>query len=47
MKTNVISRREFITKSGMATAGTTLGINALSARNLKKVGLMIKSEWVL
>ena len=38
MKTNAISRREFITRSGMATAGTTLGINALSARSLKKVG---------
>jgi len=38
MKPNAISRREFITRSGMATAGTTLGINALSARNLKKVG---------
>jgi len=38
MKTNAISRREFITRSGMATAGTTLGINALSARSMKKVG---------
>ena len=32
MKSTPISRREFISKSGMATAGTTLGVNALSAR---------------
>jgi predicted dehydrogenase len=32
MKTPSISRREFIARSGLATAGTTLGVNALSAR---------------
>ena len=36
MKTPPISRREFIAKSGMATAGTTLGVNALSAQRLQK-----------
>jgi predicted dehydrogenase len=34
MKSNPISRREFIARSGMATAGTTLGVNALPAREL-------------
>lgn len=38
MKTNPISRREFITRSGFATAGTTLGVNALSARGLSHPG---------
>ncbi|TFH21717.1 MAG: Gfo/Idh/MocA family oxidoreductase [Bacteroidia bacterium] len=33
MKTPPISRREFIAKSGMATAGATLGVNALSAQS--------------
>lgn len=32
MKTPPISRREFITKSGMVTAGTTMGVTALSAQ---------------
>jgi predicted dehydrogenase len=35
MKTPPISRREFIAKSGMATAGTTLGVNALAAQGLR------------
>jgi predicted dehydrogenase len=34
MKSNPISRREFIARSGMATAGTTLGVSALPAREL-------------
>ena len=38
MKNNQITRREFITKSGMVTAGATLGINRLSAGNLNPVG---------
>ena len=38
MKRSPISRREFIAKSGMATAGTTLGVNALGAGHLKPVG---------
>ncbi len=38
MKTTAISRREFIARSGMVTAGATLGMNALSAQGLKKVG---------
>jgi len=38
MKTPPISRREFIAKSGMATAGTTLGVNALSAQGLRHPG---------
>ena len=38
MKTPPISRREFITKSGMVTAGATLGVNSLSAHGLRKVG---------
>jgi predicted dehydrogenase len=38
MKTPPISRRDFIAKSGMATAGTTLGVNALSARDLVHPG---------
>ena len=38
MKTPSISRREFIAKSGMATAGATLGVNSLSAHSLRKVG---------
>ena len=38
MKTPPISRREFIAKSGMATAGTTLGVSALSARGLDRPG---------
>jgi len=36
MKTPPISRREFIAKSGMATAGTTLGVNALSGQSLSR-----------
>jgi len=35
MKTPPLTRREFIARSGMATAGATLGVNALSARGLK------------
>lgn len=35
MKTPPISRREFIARSGMATAGATLGVNTLSARGLR------------
>lgn len=38
MKTPPISRREFIAKSGMATAGATLGVNSLSAQGLRNVG---------
>jgi predicted dehydrogenase len=38
MKTPPISRREFIAKSGMATAGATLGVNSLSAKSLRKAG---------
>jgi len=38
MKTPPISRREFIAKSGMATAATTLGVSALSARGLDRPG---------
>ena len=38
MKTPPISRREFIAKSGMATAGATLVLNSLSAQSLRKVG---------
>ena len=38
MKTPPISRREFIAKSGMATAGATLGVNALSAQGLELPG---------
>ena len=34
MKTPPISRREFIAKSGMATAGTSMGVTALSAQSL-------------
>jgi len=42
MKSTPISRREFISKSGMATAGTTLGVNALSASDLVKASTQEK-----
>ena len=38
MKTTSISRREFINKTGMLTAGTTLGAHTLSAKNLSAKG---------
>jgi predicted dehydrogenase len=38
MKTPPISRREFIAKSGMATAATTLGVSSLSAKGSRILG---------
>ena len=38
MKTPPISRREFINKTGMATAGATLGAHSLSAKSLSGKG---------
>lgn len=38
MKTPPISRREFINKTGMVTAGATLGAHTLSAKSLKRTG---------
>ena len=38
MKTPPISRRKFIAKSGIATAGTTLGVSALSAQGSGQTG---------
>jgi predicted dehydrogenase len=38
MKKSEISRREFITKSGVVAAGTTLGVSALSAQGSRILG---------
>jgi len=38
MKKKDITRREFITKSGLVAAGTTAGLSGLSAAGLKKAG---------
>lgn len=38
MKTPSISRREFLSRSGMATAGATLGISAISAKPHRILG---------